>query len=291
MRRLRLFSLVFVPILILSACNGDEEEEAERCPAVDQAGISPIASVSALGRQGEETTQELELKDEGVLTVGSNIAYAPFESYEDGDTPVGFDVELMTAIAERRELEPRFVNNPSFDALIPNLQDGQYDAVISAMTITDERRNEVDFSDPYFEADQSLTVQADSEIASTGDLTEDHVIGVERGTTGAAYAEENFGDCVKEIRTFPDTPASLGDLAAGRVDAVINDFPVSAFAAQGEFQDQIAVVQRLETGEQYGIAVRKDNTPLLDAINEALAEMRADGTYDQIFQKWFGEAP
>lgn len=262
MRRLRLLSFLVVPLVVLTAC-------------------------------GDDGDNELGLTDEGVLTVGSNIAYAPFESYESGDKAVGFDIELVTAIAENLGLEVRFVNNPSFDALIPSLEDGQYDAVVSAMTINDERKEKINFSDPYFEADQSLAVNVEEtpDLDSADKLTTEMVVGVEKGTTGADYAEENFKDKVKEIRTFEDTQGSLGDLAAGRIQAVVNDFPVSAYAAQTQFKDVIRVAQRFETGEQYGIGVAKDNTELLDAVNGALADLRADGTYDRIFEKWFGAAP
>lgn len=233
---------------------------------------------------------ELGLRKEGTLTVGSNIAYAPFESYEAGEKAVGFDVDLMREVAERLELEVRFVNNPSFDALIPSLVDGQYDVVISAMTINDERKKQINFSDPYFSADQSLAVNVEQtpDLDSADKLTTDMVIGVEKGTTGADYAQENFKDKVKEIRIFEDTQGSLGDLATGRVQAVVNDFPVSAFAAETQFKDVLKVVQRFETGENYGIGVAKESSELLDAVNEALDEIRADGTYDEIFAKWFG---
>lgn len=262
MRRLRLLALLVLPLLVLSACNGDDDDN------------------------------ELGLREGGELIVGSNIAYAPFESLEGGD-PVGFDIDLMTEVAERLELEVRFVNNPSFDALIPSLQDGQYDAIISAMTITAERAEEIAFSDPYFEADQSLIVNASEtpDLRASTDLGADDVIGVERGTTGQFYAEENFGDVVAEVRIFEDTPSALSDLEAGRIQAALIDFPVAAFAAETEFEGVLEVVERFTTDEQYGIGVAQDNQELLDAINEALAEMRADGTYDEIFEKWFGTAP
>lgn len=262
MRWFRIISFLVVPLIVLAAC-------------------------------GDGDDNELGLKEDGVLTVGSNIAFAPFESYESGDKEIGFDIELMTAIAENLDLEVKFVNNNSFDALIPSLEDGQYDAVISAMTINDERKQQIDFSDPYFEADQSLTVNIEEtpDLDSVDKLTKDMVIGVEKGTTGADYAEENFKDSVKEIRIFEDTQGSLGDLVAGRIQAVVNDFPVSAYAAETQFKGVIEVVQRLTTNEQYGIGVAKGNPELLDAINGALADLKADGTYDTIFEKWFGEAP
>lgn len=281
MRRFRFLSVLFAAALALSfsACDDDTTTRADGDPEPAE--------------NGGDDAGDLGLRNEGVLTVGSNVAYAPFESFESGEQAVGFDVDVMTAIAEGLGLELNFQNNPSFDALIPSLEDGQYDAVISAMTINDERKEKIDFSDPYFEADQSLTVNIEEtpDLDSADKLTGDMVIGVEKGTTGADYAEENFGDTVREIRVFDDTQGSLGDLAAGRIQAVVNDFPVSAFAAQGEFKGVIAVVERFETEEQYGIGVAKGNDALREAINEQLAELRESGEYDEIFEKWFGEAP
>jgi len=276
MRRFRWLSLVAVLVLVLGACSDDDKPKTGG-DATDDAGDAG----------------DLNLKEEGVLTVGSNIAYAPFESLEGGEEPVGFDIDLMTAIAEGMGLEVKFENNPSFDALIPSLEDGQYDAVISAMTINDERKEKIDFSDPYFEADQSLTVNIEEtpDLDSAEELTTEMVIGVEKGTTGADYAEANFADKVKEIRVFEDSQGSLGDLAAGRIQAVINDFPVSAYAAETEFKDVLKVVERFTTNEQYGIGVAKGASALREAINEQLAELRSNGTYDEIFERWFGPAP
>lgn len=276
MRRFRWFSLLAILVLVFGACSDDGK-----------------TTTGGDATDGAPDAGDLDLKEEGVLTVGSNIAYAPFESLEGGEEPVGFDIELMTAIAEGMGLEVKFENNPSFDALIPSLEDGQYDAVISAMTINDERKEKLDFSDPYFEADQSLTVNIEEtpDLDSAEKLTTEMVIGVEKGTTGAEYAETNFADKVKEIRVFEDSQGSLGDLAAGRIQAVVNDFPVSAYAAETEFKDVIKVVERFTTNEQYGIGVAKGSAALLEAINEQLAELRANGTYDEIFEKWFGAAP
>src|ERR1700752_5233274 len=147
--RVRWFSLVMIPALVFAACSSSDDNK-------------------------------LGVKKDGVLTVGSNIAYAPFESYKAGEEGIGFDVELITAIAKGLGLEINLVNNPSFDALIPSLQDGHYDAVISAMTINDERKKQINFSDPYFEADQSFTVNIEKtpDLDSSEKLTSDMVIGV-----------------------------------------------------------------------------------------------------------------
>jgi ABC-type amino acid transport substrate-binding protein len=308
MRRSRLLALLAVVFLLFAACGDDDEggdgtddeaaageAECRQAPLPDDDDDGDDEGEAGEGGAATTTTSggaaggEARLQDDGTLTVGSNVAYAPFEFLEAGQ-PTGFDIELITEIAKRMDLEVSIQNDPSFDALIPKLIDGQYDVVISAMTITDARAEQISFSDPYFDSDQSFTINVEEDPGLTPEtLEEGMVIGVERGTTGAAYAEENCDGV--EIRIFDNTEQSLGDLANGRVDAVINDFPVSAFATQGQFEGILEVVTVFRTGEQYGIGVAKDNPALLAQVDEALAEVREDGTYDRIFEKWFGDKP
>lgn len=262
-----LLSLLLPVALIAASCGGDDGD-------------------------GDGGDSALPVKEQGVLTVGSNVAFAPFEYLEAGE-PVGFDIDLAQEIADRMGLELEIVDNPSFDALIPALQDGQYDIVIAAVTILPEREEVIDFSEPYIEADQGLVINLEQtpDVASSADLTSDMILGAQRNTTSSAYAEENFADQVAEIRLFDQTPEALADLAVGRIQVVVADFPAAAFATQTEYEDQLAVVDRLTTGEQYGIAVSQDKPEILEEVNRILAEMQADGTYDEIFAKWFGEAP
>jgi ABC-type amino acid transport substrate-binding protein len=161
------------------------------------------------------------------------------------------------------------------------------------VTILPEREEVIDFSEPYIDADQGLVINLEEtpDVASSADLTSDMILGAQRNTTSSAYAEENFADQVAEIRLFDQTPEALADLAVGRIQVVVADFPAAAFATQTEYKDQLAVIERLTTGEQYGIAVSQDKPSILDEVNRILAEMQADGTYDEIFATWFGEAP
>ena len=221
------------------------------------------------------------------VTVASDIAYPPFEFNQDGE-PTGFDIDLMNAIAKKANLEVEY-ENVRFDSIIQGLGNNQYDAAISAMTINAEREKQIDFSDPYFNADQSLLVQSDSDIQSTDDLA-DATVGVQIGTTGAAEAQrlEQEGE-VADVRTFNVATDAFNALQNGQIDAVINDFPVSADRA-AKSDGELEVVENIPTGEQYGIAFPTDSD-LRDKVNEALAEVKEDGTYEEIYQKWFGEKP
>ena len=222
------------------------------------------------------------------ITVASDIAYPPFEFEKNGE-PVGFDIDLMREIGKRAGFTPDF-KNVTFDGIIPGLGNNLYDASISAMTITEERAQKVDFSDPYFNADQSLTVRRDSPIKSVSDVG-DATVGMQLGTTGALKAEElkEQGKITGEIRTFDTIPEAFAALENGQVDAVINDFPVSAYEAETG-DGSLEVVQTIPTGEQYGIAFPKDSE-LVEPVNEALQEIKEDGTYAKLYEEWFGQKP
>ncbi len=231
------------------------------------------------GGGGEEQVEE--------IVVASDIAYPPFE-YEEGGEPVGFDIDLLTEIGKRAGFKPTF-QNVTFDGIIGGLQSGNYDAAISAMTITEERKQDVDFSDPYFNADQSLMVRSDSDIQTTDDLAESNV-GVQIGTTGAdqATAMRDEGK-VAEVTTFDTIEDAFAALENESVDAVINDFPVSADREQSS-GGSLEIVQTIPTGEQYGIAFTK-GSELVGRVNEALKEIKEDGTYAEIYEKHIGVKP
>lgn len=228
---------------------------------------------------------KFETIEEGVLTVGSDIAFPPFE-FKDEKTQeiVGFDIDLMKEIGKKLGLKVKFVN-ATFDTIIPALNAKKFDCIMSAMTITEERKKQVDFSDPYIDSNQSLAVREDSAITGVADL-KDKIIGVQRGTTGELKAQElkeKYG--FKEIKAYDDTLLAFEDLRAGRVDGVINDLPVSADLIKKD--PAFKLVEEIPTGEQYGIALRKDSKELLEGINKALADIKDEGTYDTIYKKWF----
>ena len=221
------------------------------------------------------------------ITVASDIAYRPFEFVENGE-PVGFDIDLMREIGRRAGFTPQF-QNVQFNGIIPGLTSGTFPAAISAMTITEERAQQIDFSAPYFDADQSLLVQSGSPIRSTDDLA-DATVGVQIGTTGAMEAEDLAGaGQIAEVRTFNTVEDAFRALENGQVDAVLNDFPVSADRVQTS-GGALEIVQTIPTGEQYGIAFPPDSE-LIGPVNQALAQIKEDGTYAEIYEKWFGQPP
>ena len=231
----------------------------------------------------------LGLKAQEVLQVGTEPAFPPFEMQaEDGQGFIGFDIDLFKAIGEEAGLEIQFQSMP-FDGLIPALQSRNIDAAISGMTITAERAQTVDFTRPYFQSGLAIAVRKDSknEIKNFDDLA-NKKIAVAIGTTGAQEAQTIPG---AEISTFDNSALALKELSNGRVDAVVNDAPVTLYAIKIGNLDDIEVVGELLTEEYYGIALPKDS-PNLVKINDALDRLLQSGEYRRIYQQWFaGEPP
>jgi len=233
------------------------------------------------GGDGEDTeAPEFTTLEDGVLTVGSDIPYPPFEFKKEGEL-IGLDMDLVNEIADRLGLTTKIIDT-GFDTIFTQLAGGRYDVVIAASTITPEREEQVNFSDPYYNAQQSLTVNTTErdDIKSVDDLQDGDVIAVQGGTTGKAWAEDNLAEGI-EIRSFPEGPDGYTALEAGDVDGVINDEPTALAEIAG--REGLELVQQIPTGESYGIAVDPENEELLDAINEVLAEIIEDGTYDDIY--------
>lgn len=223
----------------------------------------------------------------GTLKMGSDTAYPPFESKE-GNKAVGFDVDIATEIAERLGVELDVIST-AWDGIIPGLKTRKYDIIMSAMTITDEREKEINFSDPYIDSDQSIAVKKGSPIKSEADL-KDKVVGVQIDTTGQFKAEEiQEAGGLKEIQKFDTILVAFQALEQGKVDAIINDYPVNTYVSKTRGNTE--VVARIKTDEKYGIGVHKDNEELLEKVNEALEEMKEDGAYAEIYKKWFGVEP
>ncbi|NJR62026.1 MAG: basic amino acid ABC transporter substrate-binding protein [Cyanobacteria bacterium CRU_2_1] len=220
------------------------------------------------------------------LLVATDPTFPPFEFQANGGDLTGFDVELMQAIGEAGGFEVEFQSLP-FDGIVPALQAKTVDAAIAAMTITPERKQTVAFTNPYFKAGLAIAVQSDNtEINSLDDL-QGKRIAVQIGTTGAEQASEISN---ADVRTFDSAPLALQELANGNVDAVINDAPVTLEAIKNENIQGLKVVGQLVTEEFYGIALPK-NSEHLDEINASLQQVIADGTYAEIYRKWFGAEP
>jgi polar amino acid transport system substrate-binding protein len=232
----------------------------------------------------------------GVLVIGSDTAFPPFETMN-GTTAEGFDVDLAAAIAKEMGLKSEFLPQ-KFDTLIPTLKaGGKFDVIMSGMTITPERLKEIDFSTPYIDSNQSIAVVKGKgytkipvgDTAAIQKAMTGKVIGVQSGTTGEAWAKENL-KAAKQVIPFDDTLAAFAALNAGKVDAVVNDLPVSAYLVKTSYTGD-ELIAEIPTGEQYGIAVSKTTPELTAAINSALAKVKASGEYATIYKKWFGVAP
>ncbi len=251
-------------------------------------GMATAGLLVACGGDGGDTGAGGDTGGGGdsVLSVGTEPGFPPFESMSASGELEGFDIDLMNAIAEKAGKTVEFESLP-FDGLIPALQGGSINAAISGMTITDERKETVDFSDPYFKAGLAIAVQeGTTDITSLEDL-QGKRIAAQIGTTGAETANSVEG---ATVTTFDSAPLALQELANGNVDAVVNDAPATLDAIATGNIPGIEVVGELLTEEFYGIAMPQGSENL-EAINEGLSEVKADGTYAELYQKWFGTEP
>ncbi|MCL7423984.1 basic amino acid ABC transporter substrate-binding protein [Streptomyces sp. YS415] len=251
------------------------------------AGLVLVAGCSSDddGGSGSKTAAGgVELVKAGQLTTCTHLPYPPFQSEIDGKVQ-GFDVSLIDLVAEDLGVQQDIVDQPFENFKTGgSLNAGQCDLAAAGMTITEERKKNVDFSDPYFDATQAVLADKDSGIASFADL-KGKKVGAQAQTTGEDYAKSKGLDPV----SFESSDAVLNGLRTGQVDAVVIDYPV----VQGWLKDKanadaFEVAEQINTGEQYGFTVKKGNAKLLAAINKALADAKADGTYKEIYEKWIG---
>ncbi|MGI6037326.1 MAG: basic amino acid ABC transporter substrate-binding protein [Limnochordia bacterium] len=216
-----------------------------------------------------------------VLRVGTDAAYPPFESINEKGEFEGFDMDLIRAIGDAIGMEVELMNT-AWDGIIPGLINGDYDLIISAMTITPERAEAVLFSDPYFEAGQSILIRKDTDdIQGPEDLIGKRVA-VQIGTTGDLVVSEIAGINVSRFNLMPEAFQELLNRAA---DAVVGDNAMLvSFAAQNS---NVYIVGEPFTEESYGMAMRPTDKELAEKINTGLAKIKADGTYDELLAKWF----
>ncbi|WP_049898710.1 basic amino acid ABC transporter substrate-binding protein [Halococcus agarilyticus] len=285
---------------------GETTETAAGNESMDETGTEGAESTAG-NESGNASAGDMELPE--TVTIGSDIPYRPFEfrTTED-DELTGFDVDIAAAVFEEQLGIGYEFTDTSFDTIIPSLNNGNFRVIMSAMTINDERDEQVDFSDPYFTAYQTIIVLEGSDISAKSDL-QGQAVGVQKGTTGANAAEglkEEFGGDL-EIKRYDQIPAAFDALRNNQVVAVVNDNTVNAeFANQEgsgarflEGEGAAANASSNATGgaspppyltltvEEYGIAFREDDDALLQRVNEALAAIREDGTYDEIYSEYF----
>lgn len=234
------------------------------------------------GCGGDNKTQKTENK---VIRVACSADFAPFEFQEEGKTEYqGFDMDLIRAIGKEMNYKVE-ISNIGFDGLIPALEAGNIDLIISGMTINDERKNKVLFSDPYYESGLTIVVRANEDkIKGFTDL-EGKKVAVQIGTTGSREAAK-IKDC--EVKNFNVISECFMELKAGGVDAVINDRPVNDYYLKRTNSEGVKPLNDKLTSENYGMAMRKDNKELQEKINAALKKLKENGEYQKIYDKWFG---
>lgn len=241
-----------------------------------------IVVVAAIG--GYYGYTQLFPPSKNTLVVGTNVPFPPFEYTLPNGTITGFDIETIRALAQNAGYSNIVVKNLEFDSLIPALQQGQIDVIAAGMTILPDRAKLVNFTDPYWQADQSILVTSSSTFnpQTMADLN-GKTVGVQIGTTGESLAEEyNTTITIKHYDTFL---LAVLDLVNGRIDAVIVDSPVAtAFTSQYE----VKVTSTILTGETWGFAVKIGSTALLNSLNSALAGFKGSSAWDALLKKYFG---
>ncbi|NLY38192.1 MAG: basic amino acid ABC transporter substrate-binding protein [Firmicutes bacterium] len=221
----------------------------------------------------------------GVLTMGTNAEFAPFEFVDENNQIVGFDVDLASTIADKLGMKLE-IQDMEFEGLVAAVASGRIDIAVAAMTITEERLEEVNFSDPYYIAGQAIVVPKDNTaIRSEADLL-DKRVAVQLSTTGDIIVTE-MGVPEEQIVRLQKVTHVFMELQNGRVDAIVIDIPVAERYSRND--DSLKIVSGNFEEEHYGIAVAKENEELLEQINDALRELKEDGTYDRLIEKWFEE--
>lgn len=273
--RITKYLVVGLVVALVAACGGNGADDTTTTTSG-----SPDPSAPA-----EELTQT-----PGVLTVGSDIPWEPFEFYGDDGVLTGYDVELIEEIASRMDLTVEWIET-DFDTIFTQLATGRFDVVASGTTITPARAQQVDFTTPYYNAEQALAVNLGEtpHITSVGDLAEGDRVAVQTGTTGEEWAEENLAPLGIDVVSYLEAADTYIALEGGQVEAVVFDEP--SVAAEAANRAAIELVDVISTNEQFGFGVDPARSELLAAVNATLQSMFDDGTYQAIYDKWFPEAP
>lgn len=255
------------------------------------------ATVLLLAACGTNTTKENDkntlsaIQDKGEITVGIMGTYAPYNFMNKEQAYDGFDVDIAKELAKRLDVEANFVAQ-EFSGLIPGLQKGKFDILVSQVTITEDRQKQLDFTEPYITNEVKVIVKEDNTTIQSVEDFKGKKIAVGLGTNDESFLRNDLMPQVGDfqINTYDDVITTLKDLEAGRVDATINNaYALKPIVEENGFK--IKAVGAPIKADQAAVAVKKGNTELVDALNKALEEMKQDGTYIEIFVKWFEEEP
>lgn len=283
MKKLAAVFLAGIMCVSLAACGSSAADDAastDTQTAAEETAEETADDAAAADTEGETAEAgEVTTVTEGILTMGTNAAFPPYEYYE-GDTVVGIDAEIAQAIAEKLGLSLEIVDM-DFNSIITAVQSGKVDVGIAGMTVEPDRLENVDFTDSYATGVQVVIVTEDSDIASVDDL-EGKLIGAQEGTTGWSYCSEDYGDDM--VIPYTNGATAVQALLDGKVDCVVIDQqPALSFV---EANEGLKILETEYAVEDYAIAVSKDNTALRDAINTALNELIEDGTVQGILDKY-----
>ncbi|MGJ9457975.1 glutamine ABC transporter substrate-binding protein [Oceanobacillus sp. CF4.6] len=267
-----IISIMF--ILVLAACGSEEETDNTEDTGGTESSESTESTEASAGAELEDT-----------YTVVSDTSFVPFEFMEDGEY-TGFDIDLIHAIAEEAGFEIE-LETTNFDGIIPGLQTGQFDIAIAGISITEDRKKAIDYSDPYYESGLAIGVASDNEDINGIEDLEGKTVATRLGSTSASYIEENIESA--EANQYEQLDQAYLSVENGSSDAILYDAPNVNYYIQTQGEGSMKVVGDLYQAEDYGIAITKGEEDLVTAINEALASLRENGTYDEIYAKWFGE--
>ena len=262
-----------VAALALTACGGSSS-------TASSAAASSVASSAAASSEAASAAADITTVEAGKLTMATNATFPPYEMTTDNGTIEGIDVETAQAIADKLGLELQ-VDDMDFDAALLSVQQGKADIAMAGITVTDERKAVMAFSDSYATGIQSIIVPEGSDIATADDLA-GKKIGTQRGTTGYLYCSDDFGE--DAVVAYDHGLTAVQALNNGQVDAVVIDNePAKAYV---ESNPGLKILDTSYAEEDYAIGMNKDNTALLDAVNAALEELKADGTLQSIVDKY-----
>lgn len=219
------------------------------------------------------------------LVVATDTAFVPFEFKQDGKY-TGFDIQLWEAIAKQANLQYK-LQPMDFNGIIPGLQTKSIDAALAGITIREDRSKVVDFSDPYYESGLAILAPEASTIKTAKDL-DGKTVAVKTGTVGVDYMKANVPGA--KLKLFPNIDNAFLELATGRIDAVVHDTPNVQYYARTAGAGKVKVTGSLKSGDFYGIAFPK-GSELVPVVNKALKELKANGTYDKLYETWFGKKP
>jgi len=280
MKKLITFALAAAMCLSLAACGSSGSTATPAASAAASASGSASGSAAAGSSAAAVTTVEA-----GKLHMSTNAQFPPYEMVKDDGTFEGIDVEIAQAIADKLGLE-LVVDDMDFDAALQAAQTGKSDMVMAGVTVNDERKAVMDFSDTYANGVQVIIVKSGSDIKTADDLSKAGKIGTQRGTTGYIYCTDDFGE--DHVTAYDDGATAVQALLNGQVDAVVIDSaPAKEYV---KANPGLTILDSTYTNEDYAIGIKKGNTALLNAINGALDELKADGTVQSIIDKYIPAA-